>query len=65
MQRFIFLLLLLTTMADAARGEEIRLEACDVLPVVEVSVSGIKFLFLVDTAATSFLNTSHLLRVPR
>lgn len=56
MRRFVFLLLLLTAMAGAARGEEIRLEACDVLPVVEVNVSGMRFLFLVDTAATSFLN---------
>jgi len=69
MQCFVFLLLLLAAVADAAWGEEIRLEACDVLPVVEVSVSGMKFLFLVDTAATSFLNVKSFaqgaaLRVP-
>jgi hypothetical protein len=37
-------------------GEEIPLETCGRLPVIEVKVSGAKFLFLVDTAATSVLN---------
>jgi hypothetical protein len=45
------------TAAAAAAAQEIRLETCDVLPVAEVSISGVKFLFLVDTAATSFLNS--------
>jgi hypothetical protein len=37
-------------------SEEIPLETCDRLPVLWVSISGMKFLFLVDTAATSILN---------
>jgi ketosteroid isomerase-like protein len=50
-------LLLVSTLAHAsALVEDIPLEACDRLPVVEVSVSGMHFLFLVDTAATSMLN---------
>jgi hypothetical protein len=39
-----------------ARGQEIPLERCDALPVMEVSVVGQPMRFLVDTAATSFLN---------
>ena len=39
-----------------ARGQEIPLERCDALPVIEVSVGGQPMRFLVDTAATSFLN---------
>jgi ketosteroid isomerase-like protein len=39
-----------------AHCEEIPLETCDRLPVVWASISGMKFLFLVDTAATSMLN---------
>jgi ketosteroid isomerase-like protein len=37
-------------------AEEIPLQSCDGLPAVEVSISGMRFLFLVDTAATSMLN---------
>ena len=37
-------------------GEDIPLQTCDRLPVVEVNISGTTFLFLVDTAATSMLN---------
>jgi ketosteroid isomerase-like protein len=40
----------------AARAQEIPLERCDKLPVIEVAVGGQSKLFLVDTAATSFLN---------
>ncbi|HLW52636.1 MAG TPA: nuclear transport factor 2 family protein [Candidatus Angelobacter sp.] len=36
--------------------EDIPLENCDRLPLVEVRISGNKFIFLVDTAATSALN---------
>src|SRR5215469_3242643 len=55
----IWLLLVLTVlMADSIWVEEIDLVKCDVLPVVEVRVSGMKFHFLVDTAATSMLNIS-------
>jgi ketosteroid isomerase-like protein len=41
---------------NAVRAQEIALEHCDTLPVIEVSVSGQPMLFLVDTAATSMLN---------
>ena len=50
------LLLLLCLATALACGEEIPLQDCDKLPVVEVSISGKHFLFLVDTAATSMLN---------
>ncbi|HZU43692.1 MAG TPA: nuclear transport factor 2 family protein [Terriglobales bacterium] len=50
-------LLLLLFLANAvAFAEEVPLQDCDKLPVVQVSVSGKNFLFLVDTAATSMLN---------
>ncbi|HET7873097.1 MAG TPA: aspartyl protease family protein, partial [Terriglobales bacterium] len=42
--------------ATAALAEDVPLETCDRLPVLEVNVSGRKALFLVDTAATSMLN---------
>lgn len=51
----VFLLLLLGA-SGPARAEDIPLETCDRLPVVQVRISGMKFLFLVDTAATSMLN---------
>jgi hypothetical protein len=56
MRRLVILLVLLEVLAGVIDAEEIPLETCDLLPVVEVRVSGVKFLFLVDTAATSFLN---------
>ena len=56
MLRFLLLLVLTLLMADSISAEEIDIVKCDVLPVVEVRVSGLKFHFLVDTAATSFLN---------
>jgi len=37
-------------------ADEIPLEKCDRLPVVKVRVEGVEFRFLVDTAATTFLN---------
>jgi len=52
------LLLFALAIASLARGQEIPLETCGRLPVVQVSVSGMKFLFLVDTGATSMLNLS-------
>lgn len=55
MLRGILLLLLLGSVIPAA-AEEIPLETCDRLPVVQVRISGMKFLFLVDTGATSLLN---------
>lgn len=50
------LILLFLAFGLAAPAEEIPLETCDRLPVVQVKISGMKFLFLVDTAATSMLN---------
>lgn len=50
------LLLLVAGLASAVQAEEIPLETCDRLPVVQVRISEMKFLFLVDTAATSMLN---------
>jgi hypothetical protein len=38
------------------RAQEIPLEKCDALPVVDVLVSGQHTILLVDTAATSMLN---------
>jgi predicted aspartyl protease len=52
-------LALLTAMALAAihaAAQEIPLKHCDRLPVIEVAVGDQSMLFLVDTAATSFLN---------
>jgi hypothetical protein len=54
--RALFLLSLLAFCTAAAVAEEIPLETCDHLPVIQVRVSGARFLFLVDTAATSMLN---------
>jgi len=56
MGRSAFLLFALFLSALSAASEEIPLETCDRLPVVQVRISGMKFLFLVDTAATSMLN---------
>jgi hypothetical protein len=39
-----------------ARAQELPLERCDVLPMIEVQVAGLDKWFLVDTAATSILN---------
>jgi len=58
MRRSVVLLFFFAVMAAPAPAQEIRLETCDVLPVAEVSISGTKYLFLVDTAATSFLNSN-------
>jgi hypothetical protein len=40
----------------AAHAQELPLERCDVLPMIEVQVAGLQKWFLVDTAATSILN---------
>ena len=55
--RSLFLLLSLAFVHSSA--EEVRLESCDGLPVVQVAVAGSdsKLRFLVDTAATSMLNS--------
>jgi ketosteroid isomerase-like protein len=62
-----FLLLVLLAAAVSLRAEEIHLDSCDGLPVVDVSIGGVKagvqsgvrskMRFLVDTAATSMLNS--------
>lgn len=56
MVRTLLFLFLLAVCGMAARCEDIPLESCDRLPVVQVRISGMKFLFLVDTAAVSTLN---------
>lgn len=38
-------------------AEEVHLDSCDGLPVAEVTIAGAKFRFLVDTGATSMLNS--------
>ena len=58
MLRFLLLLALVPVAANSISGEEIAIVTCDVLPVVEVQVSGLRFHFLVDTAATSMLNVN-------
>jgi ketosteroid isomerase-like protein len=54
-----FILLLIFASALPAQAEDIPLGTCDRLPVIAVAVPGIKskMLFLVDTAATSILNS--------
>jgi len=52
-----FFLLLVGTVLPSAQAEEIHLDSCDGLPVAQVSIAGNKFRFLVDTAATSMLNS--------
>jgi hypothetical protein len=42
--------------ARGAHAQELPLERCDALPVVDVQVAGLDKWFLVDTAATSLLN---------
>ncbi|HXZ81454.1 MAG TPA: nuclear transport factor 2 family protein [Terriglobales bacterium] len=56
MLRSLLLLVVMPLAADSISAQEIAIVTCDVLPVVEVRVSGLKFHFLVDTAATSVLN---------
>jgi hypothetical protein len=51
----IFVLLLAGAFRESF-AEEVPLTACDGLPMVEVSIGGMKFSFLLDTAATSTLN---------
>jgi len=45
-----------TVLAHRAPAQEIELKHCDTLPVIDVAVGERTMLFLVDTAATSFLN---------
>ncbi len=46
------------------RAQEIPLEHCDTLPVVQVAASGRQAWFLVDTAATSMLNLESFTQGP-
>lgn len=48
--------ILLDALPHAAVPQEIPLDHCDALPVVQVTVGGHPMRFLVDTAATSMLN---------
>lgn len=48
--------LLLAGALGRSFAEDVPLMACDGLPMVEVSIGGMKFSFLLDTAATSTLN---------
>lgn len=52
-----FFLLICAASLPSAQAEEIHLDSCDGLPVAQVSVAGNRFRFLVDTAATSMLNS--------
>ena len=52
-----FGVLLVLVTGGRASAQEIPLERCDSLPVVRVDVDGRAMHFLVDTAATSLLNT--------
>ena len=53
----VFLLLLTMLFASTAiTAEDIPLQRCDRLPVVQVRIGNSDFLFLVDTGATSMLN---------
>jgi len=45
-----------TVLPRAAHAQELPLERCDVLPMIDVEVAGLHKWFLVDTAATSILN---------
>ncbi len=57
LSRSVFLLILFVSLT--AHAEDVHLDSCDGLPVVEVAVPGVKakMRFLVDTAATSILNS--------
>jgi len=50
------LLLTIPIVSRPLRAQEIPLKHCDTLPVIEVAVGDQTMVFLVDTAATSFLN---------
>jgi hypothetical protein len=53
----LFAILLSSAMvARVACAQELPLERCDALPVIDVQVAGLHKWFLVDTAATSILN---------
>ncbi len=49
-------LIAITAAPAALRAQEIPLEHCDKLPVIQVAAAGRQSWFLVDTAATSMLN---------
>lgn len=51
-----FLVVIATCSPNVALAQEIPLEHCDTLPMIQVNVAGHPHWFLVDTAATSMLN---------
>jgi hypothetical protein len=53
---FLGFVLLLAALAVPGPAQEIPLEHCDALPLIQVGVAGETMRFLVDTAATSLLN---------
>jgi hypothetical protein len=56
MRYALIFVLLLAGLLRRSFAEDVPLTACDGLPMVEVSVGGMKSSFLLDTAATSTLN---------
>ncbi len=52
-----FFLLIFLAPISSLNAEEVHLDSCDGLPLVQVTVAGAKLHFLVDTAATSMLNS--------
>ena len=52
-----FFLLIFLAPISSLNAEEVHLDSCDGLPLVQVTVAGAKLRFLVDTAATSMLNS--------
>jgi ketosteroid isomerase-like protein len=52
----LFLALAFLLAPFSAHAEDIPLQTCDRLPVVEVTVAATRYIFLVDTGATSMLN---------
>jgi Aspartyl protease len=58
-------LLAVLSVPNTARGQEIPLEHCDALLVIQVQAGGRPSWFLVDTAATSMLNLESFAGEPR
>src|SRR5271170_2376690 len=52
----LFVAIVLAAAPCCLRAQEIPLERCDVLPIIDVLVAGKHATFLLDTAATSILN---------
>jgi ketosteroid isomerase-like protein len=58
------ILLAVIAVPGAVCGQEIPLEHCDTLPVIQVAAAGRQAWFLVDTAATSMLNLESFAQGP-